>query len=81
MDIEGEEFGVLKDMASEGQLCQDRINTITVEYHPVALAGNRTKFLEAVKEMKQMISQISQQSCKATNVVQFDDETYMHDVE
>ena len=77
MDIEGEEFVVLKDMASERLLCHNRIHTILIEFHPTPFGGNITKFRNAGKTIKQLISR---QGCKATNVVEFDDETYLHDV-
>ena len=77
MDIEGEEFVVLKDMASEGLLCQKRIHTILVEFHPTPFGGNITTFRNAGKTIKQMISR---QRCKATEIVEFDDETYLHDI-
>ena len=76
MDIEGNEFVVLKDMVSEGLLCQDHIHTILVEFHPTPFGGNITIFRESRKIIKQVISR---QSCKATNIVEFDDESYLHD--
>ena len=78
MDIEGEEFGVLRDMVSEGLLCRNHIGTILVEFHRTPFGGNVTKFREAGKALKGLINQ---QSCKATKIVEFDDESYLHDVE
>ena len=77
MDIEGEEFAVLRDMASEGLLCQLRIHTILVEFHPTPFGGNVTKCREAGKALKRLINQ---QRCRVTKIEEFDDETYLHDV-
>ena len=70
MDIEGEEFAVLRDMASEGLLCRDHINTILVEYH-------RNPMPWAQETLKRIISR---HNCTATDITEFDDETYLHDV-
>ena len=76
MDIEREEFVVLKDFASEKLLCQDHIHTILIEFHPIAFGINIIKFRNAGKTIKQLITQ---QNCKETNIVGFDDESYLHD--
>ena len=77
MDIEGEEFAVLRDMASEGLLCQYHIHTMLIEFHPTPFEGNITKFREAGKVLQRLINQ---QRCRVTKIVEFDDETYLHDV-
>ena len=70
MDIEGEEFVVLKDMASEGLLCRNSIDTILVEYH----RNPRSWVKDTLKRM------IRRHNCTATDIIEFDDETYLHDV-
>ena len=70
MDIEGEEFAVLTDLASEGLLCKNHIHTILVEYH----RNPRSWMKDTLKRM------ISRHNCAATDIIEFDDETYLHDV-
>ena len=76
MDIEGEEFPVLEDLASENPLCRKHIHTITIEYHDKPFHGNVAVMNNRVAEIKK---KIEQQNCVATDIVQFDDETYHHD--
>ena len=76
MDIEGEEFAVLEDLASEKLLCRKRIHTITIEYPNTPFEGNVTVMKNRIAEIKK---KIQQQNCVATEVVKFDDETYLHD--
>ena len=76
MDIEGEEFAVLEDLASENLLCRKRLGTITIEYHDTPFQGNKTVMKSRIAEMKK---KIQQQNCVATKIVKFDDETYRHD--
>ena len=76
MDIEGEEFAVLEDLASEKLLCRKRIHTITIEYHNTPFRVNVTVMENRIAEIKK---KIQQQNCVATEIVKFDDETYRHD--
>ena len=76
MDIEGEEFPVLEDLASENLLCRKHIHTITIEYHDKPFHGNVAVMNNRVAEIKK---KIQQQNCVATDIGQFDDETYHHD--
>ena len=76
MDIEGEEFAVLEDLASEKLLCQKHIHTITIEYHNTPFRGNVTVMENRIAEME---TKMQQQNCVATEIVKFDDETYRHD--
>ena len=75
MDIEGKEFAVLEDLASENLLCRKRLGTITIEYHDTPFQGNKTMMKSRIAEKKK----IQQQNCVATKIVKFDDETYRHD--
>ena len=76
MDIEGEEFAVLEDLASENLLCRKHIHTITIEYHNTPFQGNVTVMESRIAEIKK---KVEQQNCVATEIVKFDDETYRHD--
>ena len=76
MDIEGEEFAVLEDLASEKLLCRKHIHTITIEYHNTPFQGNVTVMENRIAEIKK---KIQQQNCVATEIIKFDDETYRHD--
>ena len=76
MDIEGEEFAVLEDLASEKLLCRKHIHTITIEYHDKPFEGNVTAMNNKVADIKK---KIQQQNCVATEIIKFDDETYHHD--
>ena len=70
MDIEGEEFSVLKDMASEGLLCRNHIGTILVEYH-----RDPAPWLQGT--LKRIVSRYN---CTVTDIVEFDYESYLHDI-
>ena len=77
MDVEGEEYAVLEDMASEKILCQKRIKLILVEYHGISFKGNNTA--QMMKHNK-IQKKIQEQNCEVTEITRFDDETYLHDV-
>ena len=55
MDIEGEEFAVLEDLASENLLCRKHIHTITIEYHNTPFQGNVTVMGSRIVEIKKKI--------------------------
>ena len=76
MDIEGEEFPVLEDLASENLLCRKHIHTITIEYHDKLFEGKVTAMNSRIAEINK---KIEQQNCVATEIVKFDDERYHHD--
>ena len=77
MDIEGEEYAVLEDLASEKILCHKRIKLILVEYHGISFKGNMTAQMAKHSEIQK---KIQEQNCEATEIARFDDESYPHDI-
>ena len=78
MDVEGEEYAVLEDLASEKILCQKRIKLILVEYHDISFKGNKKK--AQMNKQKEIQKKIHDQNCEVTEIAKFDDETYLHDI-
>eukprot|EP01084_Bolivina_argentea_P261705 442381_1 len=72
MDIEGAEYQVLPQMFQKGILCSIYIDTIYIEIHKVP-----TLKKISIKSLLKKIRQ--QKECQPTNIVEKDDETYLHD--
>ena len=75
MDIEGSEYNVLVDMLEYGLLCQEYIKTMFIEFH------DKTFFKTRLEESpsSDLLAQIHAQACHVTEMVELDDETYLHD--
>ena len=75
MDIEGSEYNVLVDMLEYGLLCKEYIKTMFVEFHDPQIGKMRLQ----ESPSGDLLAQISAQACHVTEIVQLDDETYLHD--
>jgi FkbM family methyltransferase len=73
LDIEGAEFRVLPHLLAQGLLCKDRVSAVVVEFHGWARPANNTLTFAGFEQ------QVKQQKCQPTQIVQLDDETYVHD--
>jgi len=79
MDIEGGEYTVLPPLLEQGLLCEDTLNTITIEWHRdpgVATLGS----LDAVRVFEAQVQNKSRCLPKAsTEFLSFDDESFRDD--
>lgn len=75
MDIEGSEFVVLPKMEEFGQLCQDRMSKIYIEWHP------QMRPPTTEDESKIMAKIAGAKTCQGsgTSIVSSDDESYLLD--
>ena len=77
MDIEGAEYRVLTDLLHQGLLCQKHIGAIMLEVHPSVIHTLAPKYKGS---FKLLYDDIAAQDCNATELLDFDDETFLHDV-
>ena len=77
MDIEGSEFFVLPHLLKHAALCQSVIRSIFIEWHarhvPTSMRQPAADFQKAFS------THLRAQHCNATNIIYFDDETFLHD--
>lgn len=77
MDIEGSEFSVLPHLLKHAALCQSVVRAMFIEWHvryvPPSMRQLSADFQKAFS------TQLRAQHCNATNVIYFDDETFLFD--
>lgn len=78
LDIEGSEFSVLSHMLAEGVLCTDMVAEINVEWHTRLVDQAKVSAYDDFRLYLPFLKWKTQ-TCKTTAVVDFDDETYLHD--
>lgn len=80
-DIEGSEFLVLPHLLERNLLCDNWLGTLTIEWHQTAVPPEQRA--AAVEFHDTFAARLARQSCpsghRPTRVVDFDDETYLHD--
>jgi len=72
MDIEGSEYHVLPHLIRQGLLCSDKIACIALEFHKWAKHEHTLTLPLFHKEL-------AKQDCTPTQILNIDDETYLHD--
>jgi len=82
MDIEGAELIVLPKLLERSLLCQNKLDKLTIEWHPGTLGQRRrhTVLSETRDAVRQRV--MSPEKCggqPATMVVDFGDESYLND--
>ena len=77
MDIEGSEYSVLKDLASNRLLCKKHIDTLLVELHGTPFNFNVSEFRATMGRIR---DEVNSQNCAVTEILPFWDESYLHDV-
>lgn len=79
MDIEGAEYTVLPPILEQGRLCEDSLNTMTIEWHrkpgeaTLGSMSNVWAFEKKVTDAKRCLPKAS------TEVLSFDDESFRED--
>lgn len=80
-DIEGSEFLVLPRLLERNLLCDNWLGTLTIEWHQTAVPPEQRA--AAVEFHDSFAARLARQKCgighRPTRVVDFDDETYLHD--
>ena len=78
MDIEGSEYKVLVDLLEHGLLCTDRIQSMFIEFHHIFLKETKLKETPSRDLLEQITAHVCR-VCHVTEILELDDETYLHD--
>ena len=80
MDIEGSEYDVMPDLLKKGMLCQNTIDTLTIEWHSPSPAYHWTaEQLVRFHEIENLSNNHLCESSTPTAVQEIDDESYLAD--
>ena len=80
MDIEGSEYDVMPDLLKKGMLCQNTIETLTIEWHSPSPAYKWTpEQLVKFHEIEHLSNNHTCESSTQTTIHAFDDESYLGD--
>jgi len=79
MDIEGGEYTVLPPLLEQGLLCEDTLNTLTIEWHRKPGAATLGSLANAWKLEKNVADKDRCLPKASTEVLSFDDESFRED--
>mmetsp|Transcript_30549 Transcript_30549/g.76659 ORF Transcript_30549/g.76659 Transcript_30549/m.76659 type:complete len:315 (-) Transcript_30549:177-1121(-) len=78
-DIEGSEFWVLPHLLLNSHLCAGHIDFATVEWHGVLFQQGGVRDWEFFQANIHRMMALDPENCTPTQIVDLDDETYLHD--